>query len=67
MLKTVGGLPIDRQQSQNLVQTMINEFNQRDEFTLVLAPEGTRGKDNVKKGIKTGFGILLKAQMCRLC
>ena len=60
VLKTVGGLPIDRQQSQNLVQTMINEFNHRDEFTLVLAPEGTRGKDNVKKGIKTGFWHIAK-------
>lgn len=60
VLNAVGGLPIDRQQSQNLVQNMINEFNQREQFTLVLAPEGTRGKDSQKKGIKTGFWHIAK-------
>lgn len=60
LLNSVGGYAIDRQQSQNLVQTMIDEFNRREEFTLVLAPEGTRGKDQARKPIKTGFWHIAK-------
>ena len=39
---------------------MIDEFKQRDEFTLVLAPEGTRGKDQAQQPIKTGFWHIAK-------
>ncbi|MCW3849291.1 lysophospholipid acyltransferase family protein [Sphingomonas sp. LB-2] len=38
----MGGVPVDRSASRNYVDAMIAEFAQRDEFMLVIAPEGTR-------------------------
>jgi len=52
LMKGLGGFPVDRSQSQNLVQTLIDEFNQRDDFILTIPPEGTRG--SVKQW-RTGF------------
>jgi 1-acyl-sn-glycerol-3-phosphate acyltransferase len=51
-MKDMGGIPVDRNSSQNYVQQMIDEFSKRAEFMLTIAPEGTRGK--VRKW-KTGF------------
>lgn len=40
----VGGIPVDRSKSGDLVGTMAAEFAKRDEFKLIVAAEGTRGK-----------------------
>ncbi|MFM2410736.1 MAG: hypothetical protein RL481_1564 [Pseudomonadota bacterium] len=48
----MGGVPIDRSTGGNYVQAMIDEFANRDEFMLTIAPEGTR--DSVRRW-KTGF------------
>jgi 1-acyl-sn-glycerol-3-phosphate acyltransferase len=48
----MGGVPVDRKKGGNYVQAMIDEFANRDEFMLTIAPEGTRG--SVRQW-KTGF------------
>jgi 1-acyl-sn-glycerol-3-phosphate acyltransferase len=41
-MRDMGGVEVNRQQGGNYVQSMIDEFNRRDEFLLTIAPEGTR-------------------------
>lgn len=55
--KWVGGTPVDRSKSNNMVDAVIQVFNEKDEFRLALAPEGTR-----KKVVewKTGFYFIAK-------
>jgi 1-acyl-sn-glycerol-3-phosphate acyltransferase len=48
----MGGVPVNRKTGGNYVQSMIDEFANRDEFMLTIAPEGTRG--SVKQW-RTGF------------
>ena len=55
--KMLGGTPVDRSTSNNLVDAVINVFNEKDEFRLGLSPEGTRKK--VDKW-KTGFYYIAK-------
>lgn len=43
-MKQMGGIPVDRRNSGNVVQQMVDEFARRAEFMLTVAPEGTRGK-----------------------
>ncbi len=43
-MKQMGGIPVDRRNSGNVVQQMVAEFARRAEFMLTVAPEGTRGK-----------------------
>ena len=38
----MGGVPVDRSSSHNVVDAMIAEFGRRKEFMLTVAPEGTR-------------------------
>lgn len=61
VLRLVGGLPVDRANSGQIVTKMADEFRQRERFTLVLAPEGTRGKSGQKPSIRTGFWHIAKA------
>lgn len=42
-MRDMGGVAIDRSKSRNYVEATIAEFAARDEFMLVIAPEGTRG------------------------
>ena len=42
-MRQVGGVPVDRSASRDMVQQMIDEFAARDRFALTIAPEGTRG------------------------
>ncbi len=57
----LGGVPVDRSASQNMVDTMAKEFASRDDFLLTIPPEGTRG--NVRQW-RTGFYyIALKAKV----
>ena len=52
LMKDLGGIPVDRSKSVNMVDQMIAEFKKRDTFMLTIAPEGTRGK---VREWKTGF------------
>lgn len=50
-LLKLGGIPVDRTMSGNIVDNMVRLFNERDRFILSIAPEGTRKKvSNWKKG-----------------
>jgi 1-acyl-sn-glycerol-3-phosphate acyltransferase len=42
LLRALGGIPVDRFSSNNVVDEAVKEFNSREEFILALAPEGTR-------------------------
>lgn len=48
----LGGYPVDRTSSHNLVDQVVKIFNDHEEFALALSPEGTRKR--VDK-LKTGF------------
>lgn len=48
----LGGYPVDRTSSNNLVDQVVKIFNDHEEFALALSPEGTRKR--VDK-LKTGF------------
>jgi len=55
--RAVGGAPLDRTSGQNKVQAIAKLFEDKDEFRLALAPEGTRKKVN---NWKTGFYYIAK-------
>lgn len=42
LVRGVGGVPVDRSKANGLVPQMIAEFERRDDFYLVIPPEGTR-------------------------
>ena len=48
----LGGHPVERTTSQDMVEQVVRIFNKHDEFILAMAPEGTRKK--VEK-LRTGF------------
>ena len=50
--KAIGGIPVDRSTSRNMVSKVADIITESDEFILAIAPEGTRKE--VKKW-KTGF------------
>lgn len=55
--RAVGGVPVDRKNKENKVETIAKLFEGKDEFRLTLAPEGTRSK--VEKW-RTGFYYIAK-------
>jgi len=57
-LKSLGGIPVDRNSSQGVVEQMAEIFRNRDEFLLAIVPEGTRKKVST---IRTGFWHIAKA------
>lgn len=52
MLKSWGGIAIDRNAKHGVVEQMVQQFEQNEQFILGIAPEGTRGKT---KEWKSGF------------
>ncbi|MGB5482866.1 lysophospholipid acyltransferase family protein [Parasphingorhabdus sp.] len=61
MMRRMGGIPVNRSKSQNMVDAMVREFERRDDFLLTIPPEGTRGGG---KQWRTGFYyIALKAKV----
>lgn len=52
MMRELGGVPVDRSAPSDLVQQMADQFAARDDFILIVAPEGTRKKTD---RWKTGF------------
>ncbi|MCT4614129.1 MAG: 1-acyl-sn-glycerol-3-phosphate acyltransferase [Marinifilaceae bacterium] len=61
LLKYWGVIPVNRSRKSNLVDTMAEEFNSRQELYIVLSPEGTRKANSEwKKGF---YYIAHKAQV----
>lgn len=61
LARWLGGIPVDRRQSNSLVEQMVQVFNQQEKLVVAIPPEGTRKK--VEKW-KTGFYyIALGAQV----
>jgi 1-acyl-sn-glycerol-3-phosphate acyltransferase len=52
LFKWLGGIPIDRSRSHNMVEQMIEKFNQWDRLILTIPPSGTRKRVSQWK---TGF------------
>jgi 1-acyl-sn-glycerol-3-phosphate acyltransferase len=42
VLRTLGGIPVRRDESHNVVDQLVAEFQRRERMVLALAPEGTR-------------------------
>src|SRR5688572_27880556 len=58
-MRALGGIPVDRTASRDLVSQVVAQFDAHDDFILVIAPEGTRSRTTQWK---TGFyQIALKA------
>jgi 1-acyl-sn-glycerol-3-phosphate acyltransferase len=51
-MRWLGGIPVKRKTSNNLVSQIVQAFDENDELMLALFPEGTRRK---KVKWKTGF------------
>ena len=61
MMRRLGGIPVDRTKSNNMVDAMVREFEKRDRFLLTIPPEGTRGGG---RQWRTGFYyIALRAKV----
>lgn len=61
LMKWLGGIPIQRDAAQEIVQQFVDIFNQSDELMLVITPEGTRKH---RPYWKSGFyRIALKANV----
>ncbi len=56
--RALGGRPVDRAHSLNLIQQLADLFEESDEFIFGLAPEGTRSKTD---HWKTGFYHVARA------
>lgn len=62
LLLKLGGIPVDRKASKDIVTQMVELFHANETFNLVIAPEATRAKDgSERKPIRTGFWHIAKA------
>jgi 1-acyl-sn-glycerol-3-phosphate acyltransferase len=52
LIRGVGGVPVDRSKANGMVDQMVAEFGRRDDFHLVIPPEGTR---SLTQHWKSGF------------
>lgn len=52
LMRSLGGIPVDRSTNTKFVDQMIAAFHKHPEFTMVIAPEGTRKKTEYWR---TGF------------
>lgn len=57
VFRLLGGYPVDRNKSHDVVEQVAGIFSKEDHFILALAPEGTRKK--VDK-LRTGFYYIAK-------
>lgn len=57
IFKKLGGYPVDRSKSNNMVEAVAKIYDEHESFYLCIAPEGTRKK--VQK-LKTGFYYISK-------
>ena len=58
LLRWLGGVPVNRRQRTGFVEQMVGEFARRQNFMLVMAPEGTR---SLTGGWKSGFYRIARA------
>lgn len=52
ILKAIGGIPVDRGSSQNLVEQLVKMIDSRERILLLFTPDGTR---SYAEYLKTGF------------
>ena len=52
VFRWLGGTPVDRFSSKNMVEQVVDCFNQNERFTIALSPEGTRKR---VQRLRTGF------------
>lgn len=61
LMKWLGGIPVDRSRSNNLVASVVEEFKKSDSLVVTVPPEGSRSKvDSWKTGfyyIASGAGV----------
>lgn len=57
LFRSLGGYPVNRSSSHDMVQQVVDIFNSHQEFVLALAPEGTRKKT---AKLRTGFYFIAK-------
>lgn len=55
--RALGGHPVDRSKSNDLVQQVVDIFNAHEQFIVAIAPEGTRKKVGT---LRTGFYYIAK-------
>jgi len=61
LLRRMGGIPVNRRQSEGLIDQLVREFEQRPRMWLALAPEGTRSYvDHWKSGF---YHLALRARV----
>ena len=58
LVRAMGGIPTDRSNATTLVKSIITAMEEKDEFTLAIAPEGTRKP--IRKW-KTGYHTIAHA------
>lgn len=64
-MKRIGAVPINRSKKTNIVEQMVEQFKQRDEFVLAIPPEGTRRRvEHWKSGF---YYIALGAKVPVVC
>ena len=57
LLKLNRAIPVDRNQPKGIVGQIVDEFNQRKEFSICIVPQGTRKAD---AKLRTGFWHIAK-------
>ncbi|MCK5542121.1 MAG: 1-acyl-sn-glycerol-3-phosphate acyltransferase [Desulfobacterales bacterium] len=57
VLKMNKAIPVDRNSSSGIVSQIVAEFNNRDEFSICIVPQGSRKKGSK---VKTGFWHIAK-------
>ncbi len=61
LLRKMGGIPVNRSAAHNIVEQIVNTFEQNDSLIFALSPEGTRGyRDHWKSGF---YHIALNAKV----
>jgi 1-acyl-sn-glycerol-3-phosphate acyltransferase len=61
LLRRLGGIPVDRRRSANMVESIVRLFHQEESFFITITPEGTRKYNpNWKKGF---YYIAVKANV----
>jgi 1-acyl-sn-glycerol-3-phosphate acyltransferase len=58
LMRWLGGIPVNRREHTGLVERLAAELRQREQFMLVIAPEGTR---SLRPGWKSGFYRIARA------
>jgi len=60
----LGGIPIDRSQSQKVVEQSVHAFNERDNLIMIIPPEGSAKRSTTGKPV---FTTLPQEQTFLLC